>query len=297
MISYEAAILRFCPDPVGGEFVNVGLVMLVRNELSQAQEFNFVFETKTRKRAREFFKDLYDSESFTAWRNAWITRCAEIRGRLLGDALLSPTTSFEEILADIQTNIGGVFIWSETSVGFDETAGMAFQHLVDSLLLRHIEPSAQSPMSDRALWEHHLPFIQRLIGSAPNQHLFHFEHTAGGRRQEVFQLHWRNGRNQFLEPLSLAGRDPDHMKEKTDRFAGRLFFLQRDGLDFRCTVLIAPPPDRQHQALYHRRKNELLEAPCVRRVIEESELDGFLQEALAEAHPEPEPSTGSDPQT
>lgn len=282
MITYDAVALRYCPDPVVGEFVAVALLIVGRDASAKFVDAGFFFPL-VRGRVADFFKGDFDGDSFSQWRFNIKTRGEAQVDALRLNPLLGTTASIEGLMAEIYQAHSGVFCWGEIVSGIDDSFESIASALQSEWLTRHLQPSKSTSVSDEEFWSDQAKSVEAKVAPFIGSR-FAYDQEVGVKRKEKFHLGWRNGVKQFLEPLSFICA-PDTMREKSDRLAGRLSFLSNE-MDFRCTVLVAPPKasDQTSVTAYSRQKSDLAELKVVRRVIEPVDLNGFLEEALKEAH-------------
>lgn len=87
-----------------------------------------------------------------------------------------------------------------------------------------------------------------------------------------FKLGWTNGTRQVLEPISLDYKAPNDVVDKANTWSGRLLNLSK-GEDFLMTGVVAPPADAALNAAYEQALRLLREAPQVRQIVTEEQLD------------------------
>lgn len=287
MIAYEAAVLRYRPDAFAGEFANVGVFLVARDEEGRVVEaIGNVHRSSNR--LSTFFYDLWDVDSYAMWRNGLNARMQAICSRSVNDDLAQKETGyFEALCSEIQKDTGGIFSWGKTVNGVANSTREAFDSLMKDLVTRNIKHSKHGSLSERELWETVYPKITEGLGPLLSVNgLVQFDAPLASDDNDTVYMRWRNGHDQFLEPLSFQVKDSDTITQKGQRMTGRLFQLtKKHNREFKYTILLAPPTDEKMKARSEKQLSMIQQTGVVREVIVQDQLERFLDEVKQEAKP------------
>lgn len=287
MIAYEAAVLRYRPDAFAGEFANVGVFLVARDEAGRIVDVRGSVH-RSSQRLSVFFSDLWSVESYSMWRTGLNARISAIKGHAMKDALAQMAPGyFEELCSEIQKDTGGIFSWGKTINGVAESATEAFDSLIGELVTRNIKQAKKYSLSDRELWENVFPQINDQLQPLLSVHgMVEFDAPLSHDESDRIHMRWRNGSDQFLEPLSFQVLDSDTITDKGQRMTGRLFQMtKKRPAQFKCTILLAPPTDEKLKAKAEKQLDLIKQTDVVREVIQADQLGRFLEEVRSEAKP------------
>ena len=290
MIAYECALLRFVPDAVAGEFANVGLIMIEVNPDGSSGSVKFSI-TRYPKRISHFFHSTFAHEDWTVWRSDFIYRFERFSRERKKAPLTSTAADLAILLDEVYAPSYGAFKWSLIMAGVGDSLESAFSYEFNRLVDFNVEESAIGSMSDTQFWEQQRDRVtQRLLGKIQTD-IIRLETrlpVQGARSRDKFPVVWRNGVLNALDFISFTVRTEETMARKANTVVGKLYGLHKRGVDFKCTLVTSEPPSDAGDGLkqpYFEAVDTLKNAPCIRDVITTDQLDGFLDDAMAEARP------------
>lgn len=266
MKPYQFVLLRYIHDVSTEEFANIGVVMWVPSD----EKFFFRI-TEHHSRLSNFYANfnkndykhlLHDLKSKLKW--AVNTHFSHQENK-----------NINEIIHQIVRAESGCFQWSEVMGGLVEKPEERIEKLFADIITLHEQNKGRVRREEkdiiknfsRKLQQRHLLEKVKLGASifSPNQQ-FSYDFTYG----------WQNGKPQFAEPISLDYVNKKGLENKTSEFIGDMYSLK--DVDFQVTGIVAPPQNRELMKDFKTALNRLREAPKVREIITEDEIDSFIPE-------------------
>ncbi len=228
-MKYSYQLLRYRPDGVSEEFLNVGLVMMDDTgsslRASAIERTGRVKALFPKVQARPFISKLK--------RIVWaINAEAEKRRGGLG---LIPTTSLNELTSTVIPKDDSSLYFSETKRGVDISFDPAFQDLFERLVTAN-EVSYESHLTDRDVWtKYYQSYFQTHRGRIRKKTIV----TSGD--ELVFEHALQNGTLNVLEPVTFDLRRESNVKDKVYRWMGRLEELDSSDETFKLYLLTKMP--------------------------------------------------------
>jgi hypothetical protein len=265
---YSYVVLRYIHDVLTGEFVNVGLVLVVPGRP--------VILTKARKtfgRIKSVFPDL-DSESYKRAIEAiergmkGVERSVKSEGLFKSDKTAGDYGRIALPLDDSSLQ------WSPVGAGLTSDPQKAFDQLYQRFVARYDHP-AERRRSDEDVWrpvEAKLKEQGVLVELEPKL-------IQGSTDMVEFQHAWRNGRWHVYEPLSFDLTDPDNIKDKARRWLGHLSAVKVGAKDdVQVHFIVGRPQSASLVPAYRNAVEILRQVPFDNEVFEDDQIDDFVSQ-------------------
>ncbi len=274
MKPYQFSLLRYVHNVATEEFVNIGVVMWV------PAEKQFLYKLTERYGRLSNFFDGFNSAGYRQM-------LRELKHRLR-EAGKKETNGQIETISDLLPQIvlieSGCFQWSAAMGGIALDPAQRLNQLFAEMIERHEDQHASTRRDEAAVMKGVTErFRQHGIAAKLSENV----EVKGGKYSYKFKYGWQNGKRQVLEPISFDYEDKERVIEKANRWAGRLYNLRQADDDFQMTGIVAPPQDPQLIDAFNQAIEMLADAPKVRMLIREDQVEGFIPEIerdLAEAN-------------
>lgn len=274
MRPYHFALLRFVPSAAAEEFVNVGVVLWSVDD----RILHFRMSERS-SRLSAFFRE-FDRGAYRQMALAMAARLNALRGTERAPRMMmSHPESLQEVMDRAAPRDESGFQWSEIGGGVAVDPERRVQQLYAELVERHEATGPRERRDEVAIWASVEDKLIRhdLIGSGAVARGVEFVAPNYSYR---FKAAWKNGVAQFLEPISLDYLDAAGVIEKANTWSGRLFNLSAGDSPFQFTGVVSTPARTDLREPFDRAVKILREAPSVRRILHETELDEFIPEIL-----------------
>ncbi|RBP90265.1 DUF3037 domain-containing protein [Paenirhodobacter enshiensis] len=265
---YSYVVLRYIHDVLTGEFVNVGLVMVVPGRpmiLTKAR--------KTFGRIKNVFPDL-DSDSYKRAIEAIergmraVERGLKSEGLFKGDKTAGDYARIALPLDDSSLQ------WSPIGSGLTADPQKTFDQLYLRLVARYDRPSVRR-RSDEDVWR---PVETKLKEQGVAIEL-EPKRVQGSTDAVEFRHAWKNGRWHVYEPLSFDLSDADNIKDKARRWLGHLSAVKVGTTeDVQVHFLVGRPQDASLVPAYRNAVEILRQVPFENAVFEEDQIDDFVNQ-------------------
>jgi hypothetical protein len=277
MMPYQFVILRYRHSASAGELVNVGLVLWEPDRRLLLAKVNERYG-----RLSKFILG-FDGIGYRSMLRDLQGRFREVAQAVQqGDLLRTAPESLAEVLELIQPDDDGCFQWSHVMAGIHEAPQIRLDELFAELVTRH-DGRGERVRRDEAEIGGHLDF--RLLQTGLHERVTRDIPISTEDYSYRFHAGWRNGRLQVLEPISLDYINAADMLDKANVWSGRLYTLSRHN-DFRLTGVVAPPQDRALGGAFEHAVSILRQAPQVRRIVAEEEMEDVLEEIRTDLDPQ-----------
>jgi Protein of unknown function (DUF3037) len=264
MIPYQFASIRYVHNIATEEFVNIGIVLWTPNE----RKVHYKISTNYG-RLSSFF-DGFNSIGYQRM-------IKEMRRKIFvasRDESLLQIADIEGVLHHLMPAEDGCFQWSEPMSGVTRDAKQRVDRIYQETIGRHEHRQARERQDDAALLNSILEKIEKkeFLKNLTRNYVI-----QSGKAKYSFKFGWQNGKPQVMEPISLDYVDQKGVIGKAERWIGRLYNLQQ-GNDFEMTGVVVPPQDISLVGAFDEAVEMLKDAPKMRSVINESELESFFIE-------------------
>ena len=260
---YSYVVLRYVHDVVTGEFVNVGLVMVVPG--------HSLILTKARRtfgRIKNVFPDL-DSDAYKRAIDAVERGMRQVERSLKSEGLFKSDRTARDYGRLAVPLDDSALQWSPVGAGLAADPRKTFDQLYQRFVTRYDSPT-QRNRTDDDVW--------RLVSTKLKERDVRIDlqpKRIEGRTDAVeFRHAWKNGRWHVYEPVSFDLADADNIKDKARRWLGHLAAVN-DGVTEDLQVhFIVGRPQREVLAPAYRNAVEILRrGPFHTTVFEEDQID------------------------
>ncbi len=270
---YSFAIVRYVHDVVGGEFVNVGVVLY-------APDQNYVDALCTKKYARlsNLFVEV-DGAQFRSLMNFLEVRIDEARRKVETELPFDgKPKDVSEIVTKIIPKDDSSFQFSPSGSGLTADPEKTLEELFDRYVERYAQKRETITRDDQEVWKtFKRPLEQKRVTKylgphqiVSNDYDYEFEHA------------WRNGQWHVLEPVSFDLESTASIKDKAARWLGRAMALQSAREQFKLFLLLGKPRSEQLLQAYAKAENILNKIPVDKELIREEEADSFAASVESE---------------
>jgi hypothetical protein len=263
--SYSYVVLRYVHDVMTGEFVNVGLVMLV-----PSKGLGLVKTRQTISRIKSAFPDL-DRHAFLAAMREIRAAFAKIRKRQ--KRFLPFEGDVQALARQLLPADDSSLQWSSVGVGVSDDDQKTFARLYDRFVARYDVQSSRR-RTDDDVWR---PVLEKLTERELDAKL-HPATVAGAIDDIVFEHAWRNGKLHVYEPVSFDLANADSIKVKAREWLGHLSAVTAEGAaePFKAHFIVGAPSDPRLGEAYKRALAILRHAPNDPDVFEETQVDELV---------------------
>ncbi len=272
MKPYQFSLLRYVHNVATEEFVNIGVVMWV------PAEKQFLYRLTERYGRLSNFFNGFNSAGYRQ-----MLRELKHRLREAGKKETSHVETISDLLPRIVLIESGCFQWSAAMGGIAVDPAQRLNQLFVEMIERHEDQQTSIRRDEAAVMKDVAArFRQHGIATKLNENV----EVKGGKYSYKFKYGWQNGKRQMMEPISFDYEDKERVIEKANRWAGRLYNLRQPEDDFQMTGIVAPPQDPQLAEAFKQALEMLADAPKVRKLIREDQIESFIPEIerdLAEA--------------
>ena len=265
---YSYVVLRYVHDILTGEFVNVGLVVVV-----PGQPLILTKARKTFGSIKNIFPDLNSDaykraiESIERGMKS-VERSLKSEGLFKGEKTAGDYARIALPLDDSSLQ------WSPVGAGLTSDPQKTFDQLYHRFITRYDRPS-QRRRSDEDVWRP----VEAKLKEQGVQVSLESKRVHGSTDTVDFRHAWKNGRWHVYEPLSFDLSDADNIKDKARRWLGHLSAVKVGATeDVQVHFLVGRPQSASLVPAYKNAVDILRQVPFDNRVFEEDEIDDFVHE-------------------
>ena len=269
---YSYVVLRYVHDILTGEFVNVGLVVVV-----PGQPLILTKARKTFGRIKNIFPDL-DSDAYKRAIQAIERGMKSVERGLKSEDLFKDEKTAGDYARIALPLDDSSLQWSPVGAGLTSDPQRTFDQLYQRFITRYDRPS-QRGRSDEDIW--------RPVEAKLKEHgvaiSLESKRVHGSTDAVDFRHAWKNGRWHVYEPLSFDLSDADNIKDKARRWLGHLSAVKVGVTeDVQVHFLVGRPQSAPLVSAYKNAVKILRQVPFDNRVFEEDEIDEFVHGIEAE---------------
>lgn len=273
MIRYQYQVLRFQPDKVGEEFMNLGVVAFVPADkqfegkfLERVQRLSAFFPGGNSTYIRKLVKHVEDG----------LHELSKKNGHELG------FTSPDDLAAITKQLLPGqdsALFFSDVKVGMDVDLRTAMDATYERMVAKYLLEDDRDIHSDKEVWSKiyrshfeklHIAhkFTSRSV-STPHE-LFSFDHA------------WKNGHLNCLEAVNFGLKHEGSIKDKVHKWFGKLYQLRKASEDLHVYLLSKMPEDPQLQKLIRDTLAEAAAGKVKLDLVEAKDAEKTAKELAAE---------------
>lgn len=276
MKTYEYQVLRYLPDRVSGEFVNVGLVLFQSEERFLKAGF-----VRSISRVSSFFPGL-DGRSLQRRLRHLETMLEDFTDRLSLDrqVRLERPAGLQSITNRFLVSDDTALQFSEVRTGLDDDMELAFSELYDRLIENYTPGINEDVRTDYDVWKklYRPLFEKRNITDRLQAHK-----VTTAKDVIEFPYAWKNEIWHCYEPVTFDLRKADSVKNKVYKWVGRLDELRTAEEPLTLQLLTALPtndPDLMAFVL-DKLDNKVFGSATV-SVVQQQEAEQFTRQVQEE---------------
>lgn len=273
MITYEYQVLRYLPDQIGGEFVNVGLVL---------------FEPKTNFLKAGFLRSVSRITSFfTGLDGRYLHRRLRHMEAMMDDFSYQLSSSFQfekyskisSVTSRYLVKDDTAFQFSEVKKGIDDDLGLAFDELYQRLIENHTPETPESVRNDHDVWQKlYRPFLEKR-GVTSRLKTFQVE-TA--KDTISFNYAWKNEVWHCYQPVTFDLKKSDSIKNKVYKWVGMLDELKTAKEELEIRLLTAlPDKDKELLAFILDKLDQKVFGSARVSIVRQSQAEQFANQVQA----------------
>jgi hypothetical protein len=264
--SFSFSVLRYIHDVIGGEFINAGVVLY-------SPEHSYLranISTKYGRISKTFYE--FDGYSFQRYVGALQNRI-NAHGDELDGGWLFPSSRLAEVLSSYLTADDSAFQFGPIHSGVTSDPQAELDRLFNRYVTLYVKPEAGERRKDEDIWN---AFKQKIpnkgLLSKLQPHLI-----RGSVFEQEFEHTWKNDRLHIAEPLSFDLIEPDSIRDKAAKWAGRILGLG-NAEDFKLDFIVGFPSDPKLLETAHQMERFLKNSSDRISIIPETEGDRFAKE-------------------
>lgn len=277
--AYTYCTLRYVHDVVGGEFVNVGVVLYA----PEAKYLSAICRT-TYGRLSKVFPGM-QAEHFKSLMRFIQARLEEQGARVVDELPLNVPSSVVEFAQSVLPRDDSSLQWSPPGSGRTSDPSKTLEQLFERMVMRFEERPAPSVRSDEEVWRN---FRKNLEERRLLQH-FQPKRIAVQDDEVEFQYAWKNGFWHCLEPLSFDLAGPDSIRDKAHRWLGQMASLKDAPEQFKVYLLLGAPQQEELKPAFANAISILKKIPGNKEIV----LEQDAPQLAAKIEKEVEAHTGS----
>lgn len=270
--SYSYATLRYVHDPLSGEYVNVGVV-LIAPAIGASPAIILGRTSHKIGRIRAMFPDLDRSSHIDAMHmadRALRRACTKFNKSDLFDCTLEPMTVLKAVLPVDDSSLQ----WSQIGSGITKDLEKTFERLFLRFVARY-EKHTHQRRSDEDVWRP----VRALLEEREVSIDLEAKTIATSDDSIEFKHAWKNGVWHMYEPISLDLADADGIMQKVHRWLGNLTSVQDANEQFVPYFILGGPTDSRLDGVYEKAKRVLAKSPIHVQVFEEQHI-GLLVDRI-----------------
>lgn len=263
---YSYVVLRYVHDVVSGEFVNVGLVMVVPGRGQPLMRVR-----KTFGRIKNLFPNL-DGAAYKHAIEAIHRGMKEVERTLKSRDLSNGKEAALDFAKRALPLDDSSLQWSPVGAGLTGDPQKSFDHLYRRFVTRY-DRTPQRPKTDDDVW--------RLVSNKLKERDLNIQlepkRIEGITDSVEFRYAWKNGRWNVYEPLSFDLAAAVHIRNKARRWLGHLAAVKDDtNEDVQLHFIVARPQSESLTDAYENALAILHRVPFENNVFEENQIDDVV---------------------
>lgn len=273
MKTYQYQVLRYLPDKVSGEFINLGVVVYDKKNSSLKGRFY-----KKTNRLHAIFPTLnarFIIQSIK-WIDAGITKLAEDIAKPI---LFEGVDSIEELTQQVLPKDDSALHFTEMKKVVDAELEYVLQYLFERIVHKHIHESEQEHLHDDEVWRKvYKDFFDR------------YDLTKDLQPKKVmtkldewnFDKTVQNGVLHCFETVSFALSTEDYVKRKVYTWAGRIAELETAEDKLHLYLLTALPKNQNLKQFIKEKLGHIQTGNAVIDLVDAASADAILEKVKRE---------------
>lgn len=261
MIIYQYQILRYTPDQVSEEFVNLGVVLFDQHNRLLVSRF-----VDKGSRVSTIFPDVnprYLVSTLKYIKGAFHS----IAERFSGELHFSKRNDLEEITASVLPKDDSALVFSPVKLGRDINLKAACDDMFARIILHNMSDADEVELRrDREVWNKVYKTYFERYDIVHRLHL----HTIKTKNDVLrFDRAWKNGQWNCFESIALDLTRPDSIKNKVYKWVGKLDELQTSKEPVTLYLLsVLPQAEDLRKFIYRKLDNKKFKTSKVKLVTE-----------------------------
>lgn len=278
MKTYEYQILRFIPDRVSGEFVNIGLVLYQPEE----KDLKYAFISRI-SRVSSFFNGINARYLLNTLRH-FHSELEARKERFEKELEFDKVKSVEEITSSLIIPDDTSIVFSEIKKGIDVSLDAALSDLSEQLLYKFEEKRESEIISDEDVWSkvYRKYFEELNIREKLTAHKVNTAHDA-----IEFDYAWKNKHWHCYKPISFNLKRSDSVKNKVYRWLGKMQELKTTDERISIDLLSVLPKKKELKKFIIEMLNEKQLGNASINIVEEKNARKFAEQLKLEMDEHP----------
>lgn len=274
MKKYSYQILRYQPDRVSEEFLNIGLVVY-------CAEVRYIRCSVINKigRVKHLFPAVH-SRTFLSKIKLLSGHLNKVGFDWEREFPLNTPSSLVEITKTYLPIDDSALYFTEEKFGLDVDLDIAFLSMYNRIVVGK-EPKTETYATDKKVWKNiYKSYFQK----------YHLDDNLKSRSIKTtgdeiqFDYAVKNGKWNYLEPVTFSLKREDSIKNKVYQWIGKLEELDRSKEDFNLFLLSEMPSDQKLRSFIKSRIDELEYDNFKVEIIEPAIADSFVKKLSDEVH-------------
>lgn len=267
MKKYTYQILRYLPDRVSGEFVNIGLVLFNKEE--KYVRINVLSRIG---RVRHLFPNV-NTKSLIKKLKTFSSSINRLNAEWQNESKLTDHKSIKSITLSVLPEDDSALIFSDVFTGIDLSFDNAFDDLYNRLVIQY-DLRDEKYLTDRDVWS---KYYKAYFDKYNYKKLLEKRTIKTKGDNLKFDHAVKNGKWNYLEPVTFDLSKPSNIKEKVYKWMGKLEELDSSEEIFNLYLLSKLPEDDKLKNFI---KDRILRTDADNfqvKIIEPQEADQFAQ--------------------
>jgi Protein of unknown function (DUF3037) len=271
-IQYQ--ILRYLPDRVSGEFVNLGIVAF--DPVEKKLEARFITKIGNISALFPNINSRYLIKSVKTIQE----HTERIASRLFSEFSFEKKESLSAITQTILPKDDSALIFSEVKMTLDVNVQSTVQDLFTRFIKTHLLEEDDEVRRDKEVWNK--VYKKHFDDYGISSH-FH-AHTVKTKNDELeFERAWKNGAWNCFETVSFNLSRPDSIKNKVYKWVGKLDELNSAKEPLHIYLLSVLPHDHPELTNFITKKIKSKSTDNARvQIVSEKEIEGFAKKIKRE---------------
>ena len=240
MKKFQYQTLRYMPDRLSGEFVNLGIIVLAQ----EPQVLHCRFYNKTG-RLHDFFpqvNSLFVKQTINKIEAALLRLKEEIENSLFAGT----TGKLESYTTQVLPKDDSSLFFTEVKTVMDIDGGTLMQELFERLVIRHVPDEDRTSIQDSEVWSKiYKPYFENASFAQALK-----EAVVKTKHDELhFDRSIQNGVLHCFEPVSFQLASNDTIRRKAYTWSGKLQELETTDKAIHVYLLAAMPDDPKMKEL------------------------------------------------
>jgi len=268
---YIFTTIKFVPDLVTGEFVNIGVLIWSKEEkflgvklINSTKRITHVFPSSNGRYLNSFLKSLKGTVD-------------KIQLELEG-LDISTFKAFTDVCSRIFPFDDGSLQWGPQGTGLSNDLNNTLSQLYKRLVISELKQE-KKPITDNDTWKIFSKELKKrnLISYLKTK-------TINSDLDEItFKHAWKNGIWHCIEPVSFDLHNKELIKSKARKFAGQMYFMKNSNEQFKMYFLLSKPRSSEMIGAFEAAKKMLEKVSVDSICFTEDQIDIFadqLQEQI-----------------